>query len=313
MRQEINESTPSSLNHLIGNERVKNQVRVALDAGFQDGTRFPHAVLCGDAGLGKSTLAYVISQEMASPFQEVLGQNLQKPADLVAVLLKATDKSIVHIDECHELPRQIQTQLYICLDQRRLMLPSSGSVSSIPLEDFTLLLSTTDEHRILPPLLSRMRLKFHLEFFTDIELERVVATRCRQLEWKVDDAILPLIATRARGTPRKALAILQSGRRMCRSEAETVITEEHLRRACEIDGGIDSVGMDRRDRQFLRLLIEKPKRVNVLASSLGCPAKTLETHLEPSLIRLGWLTKDEQGRRCITGKAISHLKEVGDE
>jgi Holliday junction DNA helicase RuvB len=297
---------------LIGNERVKNQVRVALDAGFQDSTRFPHAVLCGDAGLGKSTLAYVISQEMATPFHEVLGQNLQKPADLVAVLLKATDKSIVHIDECHELPRQIQTQLYICLDQRRLMLPSSGSVSSIPLEDFTLLLSTTDEHRILAPLLSRMRLKFHLEFFTYKQLERVVATRAKQQEWALDDAILPLIATRARGTARKALDILQSGRRMCRSEAETVITEEHLRRACEIDG-IDSVGLDRRDRQYLRLLIEKPTRVNVLASSLGCPAKTLETHLEPSLIRLGWLTKDEQGRRCITGKAISHLKEVGDE
>jgi len=91
-----------------------------------------------------------------------------------------------------------------------------------------------------------------------------------------------------------------------------VITQEHLFQACEIDG-IDSGGLDSRERKYLRLLIEKPTRVNVLASSLGCPAKTLDTHIEPTLIRLGWITKDEQGRRCITAKAISHLKEVGDE
>ena len=312
MKHEINDCRPSSLNHLIGNERVKSQVRVALDASFQDGTRFPHSLLCGNAGLGKSTLANVIAQEMATPFQEVLGQTLKNSAELVAVLLQATEKSIVHIDECHELPRPIQTQLYMCLDQRLLIIPGGGSVQNIPLENFTLLLSTTDEHRILAPLLSRMRLQLHLEFYTESDLEKIVATRARELGWELDDAVPQLIATRAKSMARQALSILDSSRRTCRAEAGSVITQEHLSQACENDG-IDSGGLVNRERKYLRLLIEKPTRVNVLASSLGCPAKTLETHVEPTLIRLGWITKDEQGRRCITEKAIRHLKEVGDE
>ncbi len=312
MHTEVNGVRPSSLNHLVGNKAVIRQVRVALDAAQQDGVRFPHAALLGSPGLGKSTLASVIAQEMAAPFHEVLGQNLQKPADLAALLLQARDKSVVHVDEVHELPKQIQTLLYICLDQRVLKIPGGGSVESIPLADFTLLLSTTDEYSLLPPLLSRMKLSLHLEYYTEHDLQKIVATRARELDWRLDESILPLIAARSRSTARRALNLLQSSRRVCRAEGEDFITREHCETACEIDG-IDSGGLEKRDRQYLRLLVEKPTKVNVLSSGLGTPVKTLSTHIEPPLIRLGWLTKDEQGRRCLTEKARRHLQEVGDE
>ncbi len=311
MHTEVNGVRPSSLNHLVGNQRVIRQVRVALDAAQQDGVRFCHAALLGSPGLGKSTLASVIAQEMAAPFQEVLGQNLQKPADLAALLLQARDKSVVHVDEAHELPKSIQTLLYLCIDQRVLKIPGGGAVESIPLADFTLLLSTTDEFGLLSPLLSRTK-SFFMEYYKDQDLQKIVATRGRELEWRLDEAILPLIAARSRSTARRALNILQSSRRVCRAEGEDFITREHFEAACEIDG-IDSGGLEKRDRLYLRLLLEKPMKVNVLSSSTGTPVKTLSTHIEPPLIRLGWLTKDEQGRRCLTEKARRHLQEVGDE
>jgi Holliday junction DNA helicase RuvB len=268
--------------------------------------------MLGGPGLGKSTLASVIAQEMASPFIEVLGQNLQKPADLTALLIPATDRAVVHIDEAHELPRNIQTLLFICLDQRILRVPGGGMVESIPLQDFTLIISTTDEYSLLPPLLSRMKLLLHLDFYSEPDLQRITATRARALGWELDADILPLIAARSRSIARRSLNLLESSRRICRAEAATVITMEHFEAACRIDG-IDAGGLERRDRKYLRLLLEKPTKVNVLASSLGIPAKTLQTHIEPPLIRLGWLSKDEQGRRCITDKARKHLSEVGNE
>ena len=311
MHTEVNSVRPTSLNHLVGNQSVIRQVRMALDACQIDGVRFSHSGLYGPPGIGKSTLASVVAQEMASPFHEVLGQNIQKPSDLTALLLKATERSVVHVDEAHELPKPIQTLLYICLDQRVLKVPGGGAVESIPLADFTLLLSTTDEFSLLPPLVSRMKLSLYLEYYEEKEIQRIVATRARELGWRIDEAILPLIAQRSRSTARRSLNILQSSRRACRAAGEDFITLKHFHKACEIDG-IDSGGLERRDRTYLRLLLEKPMKVNVLASSLGTHVKTLSTHLEPPLIRLGWITKDEQGRRVITEKARTHLQEIGD-
>ena len=312
MYTEVSQVRPTSLNHLVGNRAVVNQVRVAIDAAQQDSHRMVHAAMLGGPGLGKSLLASVIADELASSFIQILGQNLQRPADLSALLLKATSRCVVHIDEAHELPKQIQTALYMALDQRVLKLPGGEGVQNLPLEDFTLLLSTTDEYALLPPLVSRMKLLLHFEFYSEADLERIVETRAKALHWEMDSTVLPGIASRSRSIARRALNILESSRRICRAEGESLITLEHLEKACRIDG-IDAGGLERRDRQYLRLLVDRPKKVNVLASSLGIPMKTLNTHIEPPLIRLGWLTKDEQGRRCITERTRTHLKEVGDE
>src|SRR5579871_1323143 len=140
---EVNDVAPTSIAHILGQQSVVEQVKVGVDAAFADNKRFDHALLVGPPGVGKSALAQVIALEMATSFIEVLGQSINTPADLNALLLQAEAKSIIHIDECHELDKSIQTTLYLALDKRKVFISGSKTVQSIPIADFTLLLSTT--------------------------------------------------------------------------------------------------------------------------------------------------------------------------
>src|SRR5271170_5349687 len=130
---DINSVKPTSISHIVGQRKVVEQVKVAIDAAQQDGTSFCHTLAVGFPGGGKTTIAQVIASEMATDFIEVLGQSITSVADLNAVLLQATDRAIVFIDEAHELPKTFQTTLYLALDQRRILLPGSGrSPAAIP-------------------------------------------------------------------------------------------------------------------------------------------------------------------------------------
>src|SRR5581483_1058097 len=299
MSNEITDVKPTSMKHLIGQKGVLDQVAVALDAAFADNKKFDHALLVGPPGLGKTQTAFVIAQEMASNFHEVLGQSIACPADLNALLLGAHDRDVVHIDECHELPKEYQTTLYLALDQRKLTLGggrTGKSVQSVPLADFTLLLSTTDEYGLLQPLRDRMKLLLRFEFYSADDLALLVRQRTTALGWRITDAILPLIAERARGTPRLALRLLQAARRVCRAEGDTTITAVHLMRACELEG-IDGVGLGPTERQYLQLLVGGANRLNVVSSMLGLPTRTVAQVIEPFLLRTGMIVKDDTGRR----------------
>src|SRR5262249_1618161 len=167
--RDISDVSPTSLSHLIGQRSVVEQVRVALDAAQQDGKKFDHALLTGGAGLGKTQTSKVIAAEMASDCHEVLGQSVSNPADFNALLLKAQDKDVVFIDEAHLLDKAYQTALFIALDQRKVFLQGgkAGKMpQSIRLNDFTLLLATTDEYRLLQPLRDRMKLVLRFEFYS---------------------------------------------------------------------------------------------------------------------------------------------------
>jgi len=311
--KEINDVQPTCLSHLIGNRGVTNQVKVAMDAAFEDNHRFPHAVMVGPPGMGKSTLASVISKEMAVPFHEVLGQNLRNTGDLNSLLLQVEDKAIIHIDEVHEAPTAIQTALYMALDKRQIMVRGGSTITALPINDFTLLLSTTEEHDILQPLRDRMRLTLRFDFYTELDLFQVVATRAKGLGWDIDDVIPSLIASRGRGAPRIALKLLQAARRCCRAAGESLITAAHLRQACELES-IDSFGLGFIEQKYLSLLVDGPRRVNVIASALGIPAKTLTSVQEPTLIRLGLIDKDDVSRRYLTSKGREHLfRTIADE
>lgn len=306
---EVNDVAPSSLSHLIGQRGVIDQVSVALDACQMDNRRLDHALLVGAPGLGKSQLANVIAMEMATNLHEVLGQSVRHPSDLNALLLAAQNKDIIHIDECHETPKSIQTALYLALDKRRLVLSSKNGKSpqTIPLADFTLLLSTTDEYGLLQPLRDRCRLVLRFEFYSVEELTTVLLQRTRSLGWDVHEELLPLIAKRSRGTPRLALRLLQACRRVCRAEGETTITLDHLKRACALEQMQGDLGLGPTEQSYLSILAEGNSRLNVIASMLGLPSRTVSQVVEPFLLRAGLMVKDDQGRRQLTADGREYV------
>jgi Holliday junction DNA helicase RuvB len=301
---------PTALGHLIGQTAVVEQVRVALDAAHQDGRKFDHSLLVGPPGCGKTQTSKVIAAEMAGEYVEVLGQAVQAPADFNALLLGLKDRDVLLVDEAHELDREFQTALYLALDQRKVLLSgrSGRTIQSVPLADFTLLLATTDEFKLLAPLRDRMRLVLRFTFYSADELAELVRQRCHALRWSVEDSVVRDIAVRSRGTPRLALRLLQSCHRVCRSVGADAIMSAHLSRACTLEG-IDSLGLGPTEQQYLRAVAEGASRLNVIASRMGLPARTVADVCEPVLIRFGLLTKDEQGRRQLTAEGRNHLSQ----
>jgi Holliday junction DNA helicase RuvB len=307
---DIADAAPSSLAGLIGQRSVIDQVRVALDAAHQDGKKCDSALLVGSAGCGKTQTAKVIAAEMNSVFHEVLGQAVTSPADFNALLLGAKDRDVILIDEAHELEKEYQTALYLACDQRRVFLQSraKGAPQSIPLADFTLLLATTDEFKLLQPLRDRMKLTLRFGFYTTEDLVELLRQRSRALRWPLDERVLTPIASRSRGTPRLALRLLQSCRRVARSEGGNTITLDHLERACLLEQ-IDGLGLGPTEQEYLAILAEGACRLGMVASRLGLPARTVAEVTEPFLIRAGLVTKDDQCRRELTAEGRKHLTE----
>jgi len=304
--QEINDVTPTSLSHIVGQGSVVAQVKVAVEAAFADGKKFDPSLLVGPPGCGKTAMAQVIAQEMAVEFNEALGQSIKNPGDLNALLLAAKDKSVLHLDEAHELKKEYQTALYRAIEGGKLFIQGRSSVQSIPLADFTLLLSTTDEYCLLQPLRDRMKLVLRFQFYAEDELTILLRQRSRALNWSVDESVFPHVAQRARGIPRLALRLLQSARRVCRSEGERAITLAQLERACVLEQ-IDPLGLGPTEQHYLRILAEGDSRLNVIASRLGLPSRTVSQVTEPFLIRAGLVVKDDNGCRQLTALGRDHL------
>jgi Holliday junction DNA helicase RuvB len=294
---------------MVGQKSVVEQVRGGIEAAFADQKKFDHALLVGPPGLGKTTVARIIAEEMATPFHEVLGQSISTIADLNAVLLSAADKSVVFVDEAHELDPMFQTALYLALDQHKVILQSARAgrgPQSIPVADFSLLLATTDEFRLLSPMRDRCRLVLRFEFNSPEELTVLLRQHSQALKWRTDESVFPLIAARARGTPRLALRLLQACRRVCRSESRATITLADLERACQLEQ-IDALGLGPTEQAYLEALAGGASRLNVIASMLGLPARTVSQVTEPFLIRAGLLVKDDQGRRQLTAQGRERL------
>ena len=312
---DIGDVSPSSLSHLVGQRSVIEQVSVAIDAAFADNRPMDHCLLVGPPGLGKSQLANIIAKEMATELHEVLGQSIQSNSDLNCLLLLATaeEKHVIHVDECHQLKKEFQTALYLAVDQKKILLQTGlagKSLQPIPLCDFTLLLSTTDEYALLPPLRDRMKLLLRFDFYSDEELIILLEQRIHALGWDVKGDLPAYIAMRSRGTPRLALRLLQSCRRVCRANGDTTITMDHFARACDLEG-IDNLGLAITERKYLGLLAEGASRLNVLASMLGLPSRTVAEVIESYLLRSGLVAKDDQGRRQLTARGREHLANCG--
>ena len=305
---DINDARPTSVRHLIGQPSVVEQIVVALDSAQQDNRKFDHSLLVGPPGIGKTAASQIIAAEMGTDFLDVLGQSINSVADLNALLLQATDKAVVFVDEAHELDKSLQTALYLALDQRRVLLQGSRKGSTpiaVPIKDFTLLLASTDEFQLLQPLRDRMRLNLRFHFYKPEDLEQIARHRTRSLGWEVEESVLPQIAQRSRGVPRLALRLLQSARRVARAGGESFVTLAHLERACQLEQ-IDGLGLGPTEQQYLGILLEGPTRLNMLASRLGLPTRTVAEVTEPFLIRAGLVVKDDQGRRQLSAEGRIH-------
>lgn len=305
---DINDAKPSAIDDMVGQRGVLAQVRVALAAAKADQCEFDHSLLVGPPGLGKSQTARIIAEAMGTKFKEVLGQSINCVSDLNALLLEASNRDVIHIDEAHELDKQFQTTLYLALDQKQILLQGRNGPQSLPIGDFTLLLSSTDEYGILQPLRDRCRLLLQFEFFSPDELAEIVRRRSAMLEWKLEKRVPEEIALRARGVPRLALRLLQSCRRVCRAYNKQTITLAHLEQACDLEA-IDPLGLGSVERKYLSLLTNGPTRLNILAAMLGLPTRTLSEVVEPFLLRVhgGLIAKDDQGRRQLTPLGREHV------
>ena len=310
---EVNAVAPSSLKHLESKSQkaMLELVRTTLDVCFADGSKWPSSLLLGPPGTGKSCLAGVIASELAVPFVEVTGLSVRNTADLNSVLLSATDKSIVFIDEADLMGVPSETALMVALTSGRLSLSSGGSVQSLPLADFTLLLATTEEYGLLQPLRDRMKLTLRFNFYCVDDLQQLIEVRARSLNWGIDEESVRGIAMRSRGTPRIGFNILQTARYVCRSDGSDTVLPVHLAKACELTGIRDSLGLNiTTDLAYMKLLQDGDKPLNVLASSLGMPSRTVSTVIEPFLIRSNLISKTKCGR-TLTAKGREHL--LGEE
>lgn len=303
------DTSPTSLTHLESHSqrRILELVRVSLDACFLDGVRFPHSLLTGSPGLGKSALAHTIASELCVPCKEVPGHTLRTPADLNAVLLGATDKSIVVI-EADDLAPSIQSALCGALDKRTWFLSSGSSIQSLALADFTFLLTTSEEHRILQSLRDRMRLTLRFQFYGEEDLQRMLFTRARTLGWEIAEGSIAYISYRSRGTPRIAFNILQSAHLVSRSEGSDTIAFAHLHKACQL-AGLDERGLTlATDVRYLNILRDGEKPLRLLAYRLGVNRQVITSVIEPYLFRAGYADMLPHGQRFLTAKGREHLR-----
>jgi Holliday junction DNA helicase RuvB len=303
---DLRDIQPTSFRHIIGQKHVSEALRVAVEASFAEKKRLDETLLCGPPGLGKSAYVTVLANELGGvPFTELLAQSITNTAELNQALLSATD-GLLFLDEIHLLRPTHQHALLQVLDKRRIFLSGGRSVQSIPVAPFTLVGATTDPDGLIEPLVSRFRLVLHLDYYSLPELEEIVRQRCRALGWVFEPELLAEIAKRGKGTPRIAIRLLQSARRVQAAEGATALGVGHLQRACKIER-ISDLGLDNMQQKYLGLLAGGPQRLNVLASMLGVSTKVLTKTVEPFLLRSGLVVKDDQARRNLTEIGQDHL------
>jgi len=313
---EVNSTgAPTTIDHIIGQTKVVEQVRVALEASWTDGSRLCHMLLTGAPGLGKTLLATVLAAELGSKLRQVLAQTLYCASDLHGLLAEADDRDVIVIDEADELDPLMQTQLYRALEDGCLFLPSSERRRrpyQVRLSSFTLLCCSNHEGSLVQPLRDRFRMILRFDFYTEDELSALLKQRLHQLDWQVsDEGVLQSIARLGRGTPRVALRLLESCWRLARSRNEDIITPEIFDSNCKLLEIDSEVGLDRIERQYLEILSEsdKPTRLQTLSRRLGVPPKSLSTVIEAFLVRAGLVATGDAGRK-LTARGMHYLQSV---
>jgi len=303
---------PRNLDEYIGQEQIKKNLKVFIKAAKKRGESLDHILFFGPPGLGKTTLANIIANEMGSNLKTISAPMLEKSGDLAAILTNLEDGDILFIDEIHRLKASIEEVLYSAMEDFRLdiVIGSGPAAQTIKLDvaKFTLIGATTRAGMLSNPLRDRFGMSFRLNFYNHEELSTIVKLASKKLNKDIDSDASFEIAKRSRGTPRIALRLLKRVRDFAEIEDENIITHKTTKYALD-ELGINEHGFDELDIKFLSLLAEakKPLGLSTIAAALSEDEGTIEEVIEPFLIANGFVEKTPKGR-IATRKAYEILR-----
>jgi len=304
---------PQSLSEFIGQTKVREQIQLLIDAAALQQRTADHILLAGPPGLGKTTLAMIVAQESKRTLRMTSGPAIQHAGDLAAVLSSLSAGEVLFIDEIHRMSRSAEEMLYLAMEDFRVDVmvgKGAGATSiSLDLDPFTLVGATTRSGLLPNPLRDRFGFTANLDFYSEDELAQVVSRAANLMTLEIAQDSVQLIASRSRGTPRIANRLLRRVRDFALVHSGGAVSETTVQSALELYE-VDELGLDRLDRAVLETLIVKfegkPVGLNTLSVAIGEEADTIETVVEPYLLRTGLIARTSRGRQA-TAAAYKHL------